>query len=122
MIKPATVADIVGADLSLFHIEIMTEVYRTDVDERRTESIGFFKLQAIATEFAKRQSDALYCKTESAFVLTDGVTGFVISDQLPITIMDDEAEAEKIRQQLLGTLSKTESDILLGKFKIPDNL
>lgn len=93
----------------------MTEVYETNEDGRRVSSVGFFKNENIAKAFAKVQIDANYHRTDPAFVLTNGIVGFIIDDSVePIKIFDDEKEMVKIREKILSKLSTEEQHIILN--------
>ncbi|MDD2935335.1 MAG: hypothetical protein PHX25_02560 [Candidatus Pacebacteria bacterium] len=111
----AKLKDLVGVDLSKFKILQMTEVYETNEDGRRVSSVGFFKNENIAKAFAKVQIDANYHRTDPAFVLTNGIVGFIIDDSVePIKIFDDEKEMVKIREKILSKLSTEEQHIILN--------
>ncbi|HBC70617.1 TPA: hypothetical protein DCZ46_01475 [Candidatus Campbellbacteria bacterium] len=106
-------ADLVGAELSNFKVLQMTEVYQTNEDGRKVTSLGFFKDEDIAKAFSKVQINANYHQTSPAFVLTNGLVGYVINNSVePIKLFDDEEEMVKIREKILSKLSPEEQHIL----------
>jgi hypothetical protein len=108
----AKVKDLLNKNLDRFKIIEMVEVYLVDVDGRKTNSLGFFRDQNIATAFAGAQTDANYRETRPVLVLTDGNIGYEIEDQTPVKFFDDEAEALKIKQSIIEKLSPAECELL----------
>jgi hypothetical protein len=104
--------ELIGKDLKGFQIVSMTEVYKTDYDERKTSSLGFFKSQDIAEAFAGLQVDANYHKTSPVLVLTDGAVGYVVEEQKPVNFFDDEAEQLRLREKIADKLTLAERKIL----------
>lgn len=102
--------DLVGKDLSKFKIEERTEVYRTNDDGRKTESIGFFKSDTIARAFAKGQKDANWHETEKVLIMTDGEVGFLLGK--PVKLLDDEQAALGLREKALAKLSPEDRELL----------
>lgn len=90
----------------------MTEVYRVDDGGRKSKSLGFFKDPNIATAFAGVQTDANWHNTGQALVLTDGTIGYVITQQEPVKLFDDEAEALEIKKKAIDKLSPVERKLL----------
>lgn len=105
-------ADLVGKPLTGFEIAVMTEVFHVDLDGRKDRSLGFFKSWDIAVSFAESQVDANWYKTETAFVLTNGIVGYVIGQSEPVNLFDDEAETLKLREKIIAKLSKAERVIM----------
>lgn len=112
MTTKAGINTLVGKDLANFKIVEMTEVYRTDDDGRKSDSLGFFKDPTVAVAFAGAQTDANWHQTKPALMLTDGVVGYVIAQQDPVKLFDDEAETLKIREKALTKLSPEERKLL----------
>ena len=104
--------NLAGKDLKGFKIIEMTEVYRVDDDGRKSSSLGFFKDPNTAAAFAGVQTDASWHKTEKVLVLTDGTVGYVIEDQKPVKLFDDESEALKIKKKAVAKLSPVERKLL----------
>lgn len=106
------IKELVGKDLEGFKIVEMTEVYRVYVDGSGYRSLGFFKDPITATAFAGAQMDANWYKTGQALVLTDGTVGYLIEDQKPVKLFDDEAEALAIKKKAVAKLSPAERKLL----------
>lgn len=105
---------LIGKDLKGFKIAKMTEVYFMDLDGRKSNSVGFFKNPNIAEAFAGVQTDAAFHKTQPALVLTDGKVGYLIAEQDPIKLFDDETEALEIKKKALAKLTPAERKLILG--------
>ena len=112
MATKAKIKELVGKDLKDFKIVEMTEVYLVDDDGRKYISLGFFKNPNTAAAFAEVQTDASYHKTGSALVLTDGTVGYVLTQQEPVKLFDDEAEALEIKKKTVAKLSPAERKLL----------
>lgn len=112
MSAEAKIKKLVGKDLKGFKIVEMMEVYSVDDDGRKSSSLGFFKNPNTAVAFAGVQRDASWHKTEQALVLTDGTVGYVITQQEPVKLFDDEAEALKIKKKAVAKLSPAERKLL----------
>ncbi len=112
MATEANIKELIGKDLKGFKIVEMTEVYRVDFDGRKSSSLGFFKDPNTAEAFAGVQTDASWHKTGQALVLTDGTVGYVIKDQKPVKLFDDEAEALEIKKKALAKLSPAERKLI----------
>ncbi|USN94507.1 MAG: hypothetical protein H6791_01955 [Candidatus Nomurabacteria bacterium] len=106
------IKELVGKDLRDFKIVEMTEVYRVDDDGLKSSSLGFFKDPNIASAFAGVQKNASWHKTGQALVLTDGTIGYVIEDQNPVKLFDDEAEALDIKKKAVAKFSPEERKLL----------
>lgn len=105
---------LVGKDLVGFQILLMAEAYRTNDDGRKTKSIGFFKDPAVAQAFIGMQNDSAWIRVAVVYVLTNGKVGYVIDGmQEKVKLFDDEQEAARLRQQILGKLTP-EQRALLG--------
>lgn len=103
-----TIQELIGKNLSGFQIIKMAEVYRVDDDGRKTKSLGFFRDPDIAEAYAGAQPDARWHKTEEAVVLTDGSVGYVLEEQDPANIFDDEMIASELKEQILDKLTPAE--------------
>ena len=112
MATKAKIKELVGKDLKGFKIVEMTEVYRVNDEGRKSGSLGFFKDPNIATAFAGVQTDASWHKTGQVLVLTDGTVGYVITEQEPVNLFDDEAEALEIKKKAIAKLSPAERKLL----------
>lgn len=104
--------DLAGMDLVEFEITEMTEVYLVNEDGRKVLSLGFFRQKETAEAFAGAQTDASSHKTGMGFVLTNGKIGYVITQQEPVTLFDDEAEAIELKKKALEKLSPAERSLL----------
>lgn len=104
--------ELVGRDLIGFEIVEMTEVYRVDDDGLRSSSIGFFRDQTIAAAFVETRREKSWIRTECALILTDGTVGYVIENQKPVKLFDDEAETLEIKKRAVARLSPLERKIL----------
>lgn len=103
---------VVGQDLSGFKVIIMTEVFKTDDDGRRSRSLGYFKDVTIAKAFAGSQTDAPWHKTRDVYVLTDGKVGFLLNTSESVQILEDEKVLVQIREKALAKLTPAERKIL----------
>jgi hypothetical protein len=112
MATKAKIKELINKDLKGFKIIEMTEVYLVDDDGWKSSSLGFFKDPNTAAAFAGVQTDANWHKTEQALLLTDGTIGYVIEDQNPVKLFDDEAEALKIKKKAVAKLSPVERKLL----------
>lgn len=112
MATKAKIKELIDKDLKGFKIVEMTEVYRLDDDGRKSSSLGFFKDPNTAAAFAGVQTDASWHKTGQALVLTDGTVGYVIEDQKPVKLFDDEVEALEIKKKAVAKLSPAERKLL----------
>ena len=106
------IADLVGRDLTDFQVIEITEVYKVNEDGRRIVSLGFFKKAHIAKAFASNRVDANFHKVESVIVLTNGKVAFVLDQQRPVKIFDDEEEVLKLREKIVAKLSIDERRLL----------
>ena len=102
----------VGIELIGFKIVEMTEVYHVDLDGRKDGTRGFFKDKDIAVAFTEYQIDSSFYKTDKAFVLTNGVVGYVVGQQESVELFDDESEALKLREKVIAKLSPADRLIL----------
>lgn len=112
MAAKVKIGELVGKDLKGFKIVEMTEVYRVNEDGRKSISLGFFKDLNIASAFAGGQTDASWHKTGQALVLTDGTVGYVIAQQDPVKLFEDEAEVLKIKERVVAKLTIAERKVL----------
>ncbi len=112
MATKANIKELIGHDLKGFKIVEMTEVYRVNEDGRKSSSLGFFKNQNTAEAFAGVQTDAIWHKTAEALVLTDGTVGYVMEQQDPVKLFDDEAEALELKKKAVAKLSSAERKLL----------
>ncbi len=112
MANKAKIKELIDKDLKGFKIVEMTEVYRMDNDGLKSSSLGFFKNPNMAMAFAGVQTDPSWHKTEQALVLTDGTVGYVIEEQNPVKLFDDEAEALEIKKKAVAKLSPAERKLL----------
>lgn len=108
----AGIKELIGKDLKGFEIVEMTEVYRVDEDGRKSRSLGFFKDPNTASAFAGVQTDPTWHRTGQALVLTNGITGYVVMQQEPVKLFDDEAEALDIKKKAVAKLSQAERKLL----------
>jgi len=105
------IAELVGRDLTNFKIVEMTEVYLVNDDGRRSRSLLFFNNQDTATAFAQIQTDANHHRHRQALVLTDGIVGYTIQDQIKLS-RDEDGILETIKDRALAKLSPAERKIL----------
>jgi hypothetical protein len=112
MAKKSKIKELVGKDLKGFKIINMTEVYQVNDDGQKFSSLGFFKDPNTALAFARVQEDANWHKTGQVLVLTDGTVGYVIEDQKPVKLFDDEVEALEIKKKAVAKLSFEERKLL----------
>lgn len=103
-------AELKGKDLTDFRVQEFTEVYKTNDDGRKVESIAYFQDENIAKAFAQNQVDANWHRTGKALVLTDGKVGFLLGQ--PIRIASDEQAELEIRKKALAKLSNEERKVL----------
>jgi len=103
---------VVGQDLTGFKIVEMTEVFRVDNDGRKAHSLGFFRDPNVATAFAGAQTDACWHETHQCLVLTNGTVGWVIKEQEPVKMFDDEQEAVELKKKAIAKLSPAERALL----------
>ena len=108
----ANIKELIGKDLKGFKIVEMTEVYRTNEDGLKFNSLGFFKDPNIAAAFAGIQDGAIYYKTEQSLLLTDGIIGYLIQGQESVKFFNDEAEAVEIKKKAIAKLSSAERKLL----------
>ena len=111
MSMKVSINNLLGKDLKHFKVVEMTEVYRTNEDGRKSKSLGYFRERNTAQVFAGAQADAIH-KTGTAYVLTDGKIGFVISEPISVRLFDDEAEAAELRNKALAKLTPLERKLL----------
>jgi len=102
--------DLLGVSLKGFSVKELTEVFKTNDDGRKVESLGFFQSEKIAKGFAQTQVDAAWHKTRKQFVLTDGEIGFVVEDS--VEILDDEEGKLEIAKKARAKLSTEEAEAL----------
>lgn len=112
MANKAKIKELIGKDLRGFRILEMTEVYRVNDDGRKSSSLGFFRDPNTAAAFAGVQTDANWHKTGQALVLTDGTIGYVITQQEPVKLFDDETKALEIKKRVFAKLSTAERKLL----------
>lgn len=104
--------NLIGKPLNLFRIVEMTEVCQTNEDGVYVGTLGFLKNPHIAQGFLEMQKDVGYHNTEKRLVLTDGKVGYYLGKTEPVKLLDDEAEALKIRQHAVAGLSQAQRRIL----------
>lgn len=102
---------LIGKDLKGYTISEMTEVYRVNEDGRKIGTVGFFKKSDVAAAFAEAE-DEHYLGTGLAFVLTNGTTGFVIGEPEMVKLFDDEAEALRLKEKAIASLSPAQRRLL----------
>ena len=112
MATKANIKELVEKDLKGFRVLEMTEVFKVDEDGRKRDSLGFFKDQNTAVAFAGIQTDSNWHKTAQAFVLTNGIIGYVIEKKEAVKIFDDKTEALKIKRKAIAKLSLPERRLL----------
>ena len=105
-----TFKELAGKRLSKFSIEERTEVYKTDLDGRKTKSLGFFKDPRVAKAFASNQVDAAWHGTDQAFLLTDGISAYLIGEK--VELVDDEKERLAAQEAAKKKLSPEERKLL----------
>jgi hypothetical protein len=105
-----TIKDLFGKSLEGFTIQALTEVYKVNDDGIKSQSLGFFHDDDLAKAFAGNQIDAPWHKTEKAFVLTNGETGFLIGE--PVILLNDEKAALEVKKKILSKLSKEDRRFL----------
>ena len=104
------IKELIGKNLDQFQIIEMTEVYRINEDGVKTSALGYFKDQDVAAGFADAEPN--WHKTRPAIVLTDGTVGYLMTEQEPIKIFDDEVELDIIKKRAIAKLSPAERKIL----------
>ncbi len=103
-------SDLVDKSLRDFTIQIMFEVYSTDMEGRYVKSVGHFKQERIAKAFIQTLTNPTYHGTGKALVLTDGKIGITLGGK--ITILSDEDAMLEIRKKALSRLTPEERSIL----------
>jgi len=103
---------LIGKELGQFRIIEMTEVFLVNEDGKKTITLGYFRNKNIAEAFAGLQTDSIYNKTASALVLTNGTEGYIITQQDPAKLFDDEAEVLEIRKKAIAKLTPAERKLL----------
>lgn len=103
---------LIGKNLKNFRIIEMTQVFYVNDDGIMSQSIGFFKDPTIAKVFSDSQKDADWCETEPALILTDGKIGFVIEEQKPVKLFNEEKETLDLIEKTIAKLSPTEQSLL----------
>ncbi|MDO8495267.1 MAG: hypothetical protein Q7S32_01915 [bacterium] len=101
---------LVGIDLTGFWVGEMTEVYRTDEDGRKVESLGFLHNEDVAKAFAEALNDSNYTKIGKAFVLTNGKEGFLVGQ--PVILLNEREIEANVRIMIMGKLSPAQRKLL----------
>ena len=106
--------DWVGKPLTEFAIRKMIEVFGCNEDGNRTKSIGYFKNPTVAAAFAGQESGKTFisCRTRECYVLTNGAIGFLLAENEPVNLYNDETEALRIREEILSKLDPKDRAIL----------
>jgi len=104
--------DLLGVDLSAWKVIEMTEVFSTNEDGRKSESLGFFKNEDIAEAFADTKAGKNFHGTRKVTVLSKGTVGFIINDREEVTFIDEEKELLEVKEMALAKLSIAERKIL----------
>ena len=94
-----------------FYVQLLTEVYRTNEDGRKSFSIGFFKDSNLAKVFARQQVDANWHEIRQVFVLTDDKFVFELVWQ-PAPIFDNNKAELKAREKALAKLTPEERKLI----------
>ncbi len=105
----------VTTPLAGFSIRKMTEVFGQGEDGLRRRSIGYFNNPKIAAAFAAQESGKEFCScgTREAFVLTNGVVGFLLDESEPVYLFNDEKTAlSRIGESILAKLDPKDRTIL----------
>ncbi len=109
----ARLADLAGNSLDSFRMEEMTEVYSVNEDGRKTKVIGYFKHAYIAEAFATSQSGGSgYNRTREVLVITSDTLTYLVEDQEPLELFNDEEEALRLKQLALMKLTPAEQKLL----------
>jgi hypothetical protein len=93
MVTQAKLYDLVGSDLKNFTIVEMSEVYIVDIHGQKWQSLGFFRDLTTAHDFLRGETNTVCYKIKKTLVLTDGNVGYVIEDQSPVRLFDDNVVA-----------------------------
>ncbi len=102
---------LVGLRLDGYMVEKMAEVYKTDVDGMKTNTVGYFRNGQVAAAWAQGQTDPFNHKTAEVLVVTNGERHFSFGGQ-PISLFDDEQAALEVREKALAKLSPEERAVL----------
>ena len=103
--------ELVGQTLDGFRVETLFEVYPVDYDGRRSKPGSFFRNENIAKAWAGIQDGGEHHnRVAPQIVLTNGTIGFIIGRS--VALLDDEAEALKVRNAALEKLTPEEREVL----------
>ncbi|HRH32443.1 MAG TPA: hypothetical protein PLK06_03905 [bacterium] len=92
---------LVDLDLTGFHIIMMTEVFETDDRGNRVTVLGHFKDKLIARVFKEAQrSGFTNLQSCNTLVLTNGVTGFILTGEETKQHDEEKLRAELRREEL----------------------
>ncbi len=100
--------------LTGFSIQRMTEVFGRSEDGLRKRSIGYFEDARVAEAFAAQESGKEFCScgTREAYVLTNGLVGFLLDESEPVYLFNDDEEMLRIRDKVRAKLDPATRAIL----------
>lgn len=103
---------LVGTELTGFRIEILAEVYRTNEEGQRTESLGYTRDPVIARMYASQQKRPFFVEvTTDVLVLTDGKVAYRLPKE-GIQVLDEDHILENSRERALAKLTLADRTIL----------
>lgn len=106
------IEELFGKDLAGFQVINATEVYRVNEEGMFAAPIAFFKDNSIAQGFAGLQTEKNYTRIRMVRVLTNGTISFALVDTKPVTFLNEEQEAVKIKTAALQKLTTVEKELL----------
>lgn len=107
-----SVTELIGKDLHDWRIEQLTAVHQSDWEGRSSSVVGYFRDETVANAFANPTDKEQRMSTYKAVVLTNGKSAFLIQNEQPLNMFDDEAEAARLRQSIKDKLTVDEQRLL----------
>jgi len=95
-----------------FQVQLMTEVFEVNDDGRRSKSLGLLSDPTVAAAFVGKRSENPYKRAEEVVVITDGKSAYIVQNREALTVLEDDAESNRLRTEALGKLSSSERTLL----------
>jgi hypothetical protein len=108
----SSVKELIGKSLSDWKVEEVTEVRQNDVEGRSSTPVGYFRDPDVAEVFAGPKDVMGSMFARKVLALTDGKAAFLIGEEEPLNMFDDEAEAGRLRKEAADKLSPAERKLL----------
>lgn len=107
-----SVKELIGQSLDGWKIEEITKVSKGDEEGKSYATVGHFRDRDIAEVYAGLMGRSNTTSVDSVIVLSNGKASFLIAEQKPLDMFNEESEAEELRKKILGKLTSAEQKFI----------